>query len=126
MLKSDEPALPAGDPGGAGPRPRAAADRVGMGQGKNSPALARALGPLDATLLTIGSIVGTGIFLTAGDVARAAPSAAMVMLVWAGAGLLTLAGALTYAELGAMFPRAGGMYHYLREAWGPFWGFLFG
>src|SRR5207244_8560898 len=60
------------------------------------------------------------------DVARALPHPSLILLVWAAGGLLTLAGALTYAELGAMFPRAGGQYHYLREAYGPLWGFLFG
>jgi APA family basic amino acid/polyamine antiporter len=88
--------------------------------------LARKLGALDGALLTIGAVVGTGIFLTAGDVARAVPHPALVLLTWTAAGLLTLAGALTYAELGAMFPRAGGLYHFLTAAWGPLWGFLFG
>jgi APA family basic amino acid/polyamine antiporter len=91
-----------------------------------APGLERRLGPLDGALLTIGAVVGTGIFLTAGDVARAAGSPGLVLLVWLAGGLLTLAGALTYAELGAMMPRAGGPYHYLRAAWGPFWGFLYG
>jgi APA family basic amino acid/polyamine antiporter len=90
------------------------------------PALERRLGALDGALLTIGAVVGTGIFLTAGDVARSAGTPGRVLLVWLVGGLLTLAGALTYGELGAMLPRAGGPYHYLREAWGPLWGFLFG
>lgn len=94
--------------------------------GGGQPTLVRALGALDGTLLTIGSIVGTGIFLTAGDVALAVPHPALILLVWLAGGLLTLAGALTYGELGAMYPRAGGLYHYLREAWGPVWGFLYG
>ncbi|NOT33080.1 MAG: amino acid permease [Candidatus Eisenbacteria bacterium] len=88
--------------------------------------LARRLGTLDGALLTIGAVVGTGIFLTAGDVAAAVRAPALVIGVWIGAGLLTLAGALAYAELGAMLPRAGGLYHFLAEAWGPVWGFLFG
>lgn len=91
-----------------------------------APTLERRLGALDGALLTIGAVVGTGIFLTAGDVARVAGTPGLVLLVWLVGGLLTLAGALTYAELGAMMPRAGGPYHFLREAWGPFWGFLFG
>lgn len=90
------------------------------------PTLERRLGALDGVLLTIGAIVGTGIFLTAGDVARAAGTPGLVLVVWLAGGLLTLAGALTYCELGAMTPRAGGPYHYLREAWGPLWGFLYG
>lgn len=92
----------------------------------SKPELVRALGAWDATLITIGSVLGTGIFLTTADIARSVPHAGLILLVWAGGGLLTLAGALTYAELGGMFPRAGGLYHYLKEAYGPIWGFLFG
>lgn len=88
--------------------------------------LVRGLGTVDATLLTIGAIVGTGIFLTTADMARVLPHPGWILAVWAVGGLLTLAGALTYAELGVMFPRAGGQYQYLKEAYGPFWGFLFG
>ena len=91
-----------------------------------SEGLVRGLGRWDATFLTIGSVVGTGIFITTADIARVLPHPGMILLVWTLAGFLTLAGALTYAELGAMFPRAGGMYHFLKEAYGPFWGFLFG
>lgn len=92
----------------------------------SSPALERRLGPWDGALLTMGAIVGSGIFLTTSDIARVLPRPALVLLVWVVGGLLTLAGALTYAELGAMYPKAGGMYHFLKEAYGPFWGFLFG
>jgi APA family basic amino acid/polyamine antiporter len=91
-----------------------------------SDGLVRGLGRWDATLLTVGSVIGTGIFITSADVARALPHHGLILLVWALGGLLTLAGALTYAELGALYPRAGGMYHYLKEAYGPFVGFLFG
>lgn len=90
------------------------------------PGLVRGLGTWDGALLTIGSIVGTGIFLTTSDMARVLPHPGLILGVWLAGGLLTLAGALTYGELGAMFPRAGGLYHYLREAYGPLWGFLFG
>lgn len=86
----------------------------------------RGLGTWDAALLTIGSVIGTGIFITTADIARVLPSQGMILLVWVAGGLLTLAGALTYAELGALFPRAGGMYHYLKEAYGPLPGFLYG
>jgi APA family basic amino acid/polyamine antiporter len=88
--------------------------------------LVRRLGAWDATLITVGSVIGTGIFLTTGDMARALPSATFILLVWVVSGLLTLAGALTYAELGAMYPNAGGMYLFLREAYGPLYGFLYG
>jgi len=85
----------------------------------------RGLGAWDAAFLTIGTIIGTGIFLTPGGVA-AAVGAAASPFVWIAGGLLTLAGALAYAELGAMYPRAGGLYHFLKEAWGPATGFLYG
>lgn len=91
----------------------------------HEPQLLRRLGAWDAALLTIGTIIGTGIFLTPGGVAAAVGSGASPF-VWIAGGLLTLAGALAYAELGAMYPRAGGLYHFLREAWGPAWGFLYG
>jgi len=91
-----------------------------------SPELERRLGTWDATSLTIGSVIGTGIFITTADIARVLPSHGMILLVWIIGGMLTLAGALTYAELGALYPRAGGMYHYLKEAYGPLWGFLYG
>jgi basic amino acid/polyamine antiporter, APA family len=91
-----------------------------------SPSLNRALGPLDGALITIGAVLGTAIFLTPADIARALPHPALILAVWIIGGLLTLAGALTYAEMGAMFPRAGGMYHFLKEAYGPLAGFLFG
>ena len=90
------------------------------------PALVRSLGVWDGALITIGSIIGTGIFITTGDIARVLPHPGMILLVFVVGGLLTVAGALTYAEMGVLFPRAGGQYHYLKEAYGPLWGFLFG
>ena len=88
--------------------------------------LVRGLGPWDAALVTIGSVLGTAIFITSADVARSLPHPGLVVAVWVAGGALTLAGALTYGELGAMFPDAGGIYTYLKEAYGPLWGFLFG
>jgi APA family basic amino acid/polyamine antiporter len=102
-----------------------AAESAALGQAA-TPQLERRLGVWDVTLLTIGSMIGTGIFLTTGDMARVLPRLDLILLVWLGGGLLTVAGALTYGELGAMFPRAGGIYHFLKEAYGPLWGFLFG
>lgn len=93
---------------------------------KEERALVRRLGAWDAGLITIGSVIGTGIFLTTGDMAKALPHNGWILAVWVLSGLLTLAGALTYAELGAMYPSAGGMYVFLREAYGPIWGFLYG
>jgi APA family basic amino acid/polyamine antiporter len=91
-----------------------------------SPQLVRGLGAWDGALLTIGAMVGTGIFITTGDIAKYLPYPGLIILVWLAGGLLTLAGALTYAELGVLFPRAGGIYHFLKEAYGPLPGFLFG
>jgi APA family basic amino acid/polyamine antiporter len=90
------------------------------------PELRRGLGLGGAILLTVGSIVGTGIFFTGDDIARALPHAGLILLVWIAGGLLVLAGALTFAELGTAFPRAGGAYHYLKETYGPLYGFLYG
>ena len=92
----------------------------------NRPSLVRGMGAWDGALLTIGSTIGTGIFLTTGDMAKVLPHAGLIVLVWLAGGLLTMAGALTYGELGAMYPEAGGPYHYLREAYGPLSGFLYG
>ena len=88
--------------------------------------LVRGLGTWDVTLLTIGSVLGTGIFITTSDMAKVLPHPGLILLVWLAGGVLTLAGALTYGELGGMFPRAGGPYHYVKEAYGPLWGFLYG
>ncbi len=88
--------------------------------------LIRGLSATDVTLITIGSVVGTGAFLTTADVARALPHAGLVLLAWVVGGIVAIAGALTYAELGTMMPRAGGPYHFLKEAYGPLFGFLKG
>lgn len=86
----------------------------------------RALGLLDCTMLVAGSMIGSGIFLVSADIARHVGSPGLLLLVWTATGLLTIAGALSYAELAAMMPRAGGVYVYLREAYSPLWGFLYG
>src|SRR5262245_10713653 len=88
--------------------------------------LERGLGVGDAALVSVGSVLGTAIFITPADVARVLPHAGLMLLAWVLGGLITLAGTLTYAELGALFPRAGGQYQFLKEAYGRFFGFLFG
>jgi APA family basic amino acid/polyamine antiporter len=88
--------------------------------------LIRSLSATDLTLITVGSVLGTGAFLTTADVARALPHAGLVLLAWGCGGIVAIAGALTYAELGTMMPRAGGPYHFLKEAYGPLYGFLKG
>jgi APA family basic amino acid/polyamine antiporter len=88
--------------------------------------LRRELGLFSAALLVVGGIIGSGIFFTPAETARALPSAELVFLVWAVGGVVALAGALTYAELGAMMPDAGGAYVYIREAFGKLPAFLYG
>ncbi len=88
--------------------------------------LARVLTLRDAIALLVGTVIGTGVFLKAAPMSQLLGSPGMVLLAWIAAGVLSLAGALTYAELGAMYPRAGGDYVFLREAYGDFPAFMFG
>ena len=88
--------------------------------------LDRAIGLGGATLLVIGSVIGSGIFLTTGIMIEELPSIPLVLMAWTAGGLLAMSGGLTYAEMGSMFPRSGGLYVFLSEAYGPVWGFLFG
>jgi APA family basic amino acid/polyamine antiporter len=88
--------------------------------------LVRAIGLSGATLLVIGSVIGSGIFLTTGLMVQELPSTSLVLAAWVAGGLLAMAGGLTYAEMGSMYPRSGGLYVFLSEAYGPVWGFLFG
>ena len=90
------------------------------------PQLLRRLNLLDTTFLVIGAVVGSGIFMTSGFILDYLPSPGWLLLVWLVGGLFTLGGALSCAELGAMYPRAGGQYVYIREAYGPFAGYLYG
>jgi len=78
------------------------------------------------TMVAIGSCIGSGIFLTPSQIAGYLPSPLWILLVWALGGIITLTGALTFAELGSMFPQAGGVYVYLKEAYGELFGFLYG
>jgi len=93
---------------------------------QDSPQLLRKMNLLDSTFLVIGAIVGSGIFMTTGFIAEYLPSPLMILIVWLLGGFFALSGALAFAELGAMYPRAGGQYIYLREAYGPWAGFLYG
>ncbi len=87
--------------------------------------LTRRLGLWDAKAIVIGTIIGSGVFIVPGAIARALPSPEWMLSIWVIAGLLSLCGALAFAELGAMLPHSGGQYVYLREAYSPLWGFLF-
>ena len=86
----------------------------------------KGLGPLSATTLVMGSMIGSGIFIVSADIARLVDSPILLIGAWVLTGFLTITGALAYGELAAMMPHAGGQYVYLREAFGPFWGFLYG
>ena len=88
--------------------------------------LRRTLTARDVAVITVGTVIGSGIFLTPGGVLRSSGSVGVSMLVWMGGGLLTLLGALTYAELGCSRPGAGGLYAYIRDAFGPAAAFTFG
>ena len=88
--------------------------------------LVRGLGLLDATMIVMGSMIGSGIFITSAESARLIGAPGWLLLAWAVAGLMTITGALCCAELATMMPRAGGVYIFLREAYGPTVGFLFG
>src|SRR5881397_408240 len=88
--------------------------------------LVRGLGLLDSTMLVAGSMIGSGIFLVSAVIARQVGSPGWLMVVWLVTGVLTLMAALSYGELAAMMPKAGGQYVYLREAFSPLWGFLYG
>src|SRR2546430_16912645 len=86
----------------------------------------RGLGLLDSTMLVAGSMIGSGIFIVSAIIARQVGSPGWLGGVWIVTGLLTLMAALSYGELAAMMPKAGGRYIYLREAFSPLWGFLYG
>ena len=86
----------------------------------------RGLGLLDSTMLVAGSMIGSGIFIVSSIIARQVGSPGWLLVVWLVTGLLTLMAALSYGELAAMMPKAGGQYVYLREAFSPLWGFLYG
>ena len=80
----------------------------------------------DSSMMVIGIVIGSGIFMTTGLMAESIPSVSLILITWIFGGVQMLAGALTYAELGAAMPKAGGQYVYLREAYGPLPAFLFG
>lgn len=84
------------------------------------------LGLLDATALVVGSMIGSGIFIVSADIARQVNSPGLLLVVWIATAILTMIAALSYGELAAMMPRAGGQYVYLREAFGPLPAFLYG
>jgi len=88
--------------------------------------LVKGLGLFDATMIVVGSMIGSGIFIVSADIAHQVQSPGLLLVVWLAAGVMTLIGALSYGELAAAMPHAGGQYVYLRESLGPIWGFLYG
>jgi APA family basic amino acid/polyamine antiporter len=90
------------------------------------PGFVRAIGLFDGTMIVVGSMIGSGIFIVAADIARQTGSSGGLLLTWILTGLLTVSAALSYGELASLFPHAGGQYIYLREAYSPLWGFLYG
>jgi len=102
------------------PQPEAPSDRGA------SPRMIESIGLFSAITLVVGSMVGSGIFIVDSDIARGTDSPALFLAAWVITGIMTLIGALSYGELAAMMPKAGGQYVYLRESLGPLWGFLYG
>src|ERR1051326_7765358 len=86
----------------------------------------RGLGLFDSTMVVIGVMIGSGIFIVSADMSRLINSPGWMLMAWVLTGVLTITAALSYGELAAMLPQAGGMYIYLREAFSPLWGFLYG
>ncbi|MGE0130115.1 MAG: APC family permease [Blastocatellales bacterium] len=86
----------------------------------------RGLGLFDSTMIVAGAMIGSGIFIVSAEISRQVGSPGWLLVVWLVTGLLTLIGAVSYGELAAMMPKAGGQYVYLREAFSPMWGFLYG
>src|SRR5689334_24338216 len=86
----------------------------------------RGLGLFDSTMVVIGVMIGSGIFIVSAVMSRLIDSPGWMLMAWVLTGVLTLTAALSYGELAAMLPHAGGMYIYLREAFSPLWGFLYG
>src|SRR5215831_17389069 len=94
-------------------------------QKTNPVELKRALGPWAAASIVVGTVIGSGIFLVPKTMIQKVGTVEAVFLVWVVGGLLSLAGALSYGELAAAIPEAGGEYAFLREAYGPVWGFIY-
>ena len=97
-----------------------------LSEHKNQTGFIRGLGLLDSTMIVAGSMIGSGIFIVSGGISKQVGSPGWLLVVWLVTGVLTLIGALSYGELAAMMPKAGGQYVYLREAFSPLWGFLYG
>ena len=91
-----------------------------------TPQFVQGMGLFSATAIVMGSMIGSGIFIVSADMSRGLGSPALLIAAWLVTAVMTIIGALSYGELAAMMPKAGGQYVYLREALGPLWGFLYG
>src|ERR1700741_2319944 len=94
--------------------------------GSAAPQFVRGLGLFSATAIVMGSMIGSGIFIVSAEMSRGLGSPALLIAAWLVTAVMTIIGALSYGELAAMMPKAGGQYVYLRESLGPLWGFLYG
>jgi APA family basic amino acid/polyamine antiporter len=99
---------------------------IGPASARPSAELVKGLGLFDSTMIVMGSMIGSGIFIVSGDIAHQVQSPGLLLVVWIASGVMTVIGALSYGELAAAMPHAGGQYVYLRESLGPIWGFLYG
>ena len=99
---------------------------ISSASASSEPGFVRAIGLFDGTMIVVGSMIGSGIFIVAAEISRETGSPGGLLLTWILTALLTISAALSYGELAALFPRAGGQYVYLREAYSPLWGFLYG
>src|SRR6201998_1298698 len=97
-----------------------------MTEDSKQPHLKHELGLLDGTMLVAGSMIGSGIFIVSADITRNVGSAGWLIFVWVLTGFMTLTAALSYGEMSGMFPKAGGQYVYLKEAYNPLVSFLYG
>ena len=94
--------------------------------GASAPKFVQGMGLFSATAIVMGSMIGSGIFIVPADMSRVLGSPALLIAAWLVTAAMTIIGALSYGELAAMMPKAGGQYVYLRESLGPIWGFLYG
>ena len=108
------------------PPPPPGAAGNGRAAAAQNPELVQGLGLFSSTAIVMGSMIGSGIFIVSADIARQVRSPGLLILVWLMTAFMTIVGALSYGELAAAMPRAGGQYVYLRESLGPLFGFLFG
>src|ERR1700751_764354 len=93
---------------------------------EQQPSFKQSLGLLDGTMIVAGSMIGSGIFIVSADITRNVGRAGWLLAVWVITGFMTITAAISYGELTGMFPKAGGQYVYLKEAYNPFTGFLYG